>query len=272
MDVANRNQCPSEENLSLFIDDPTDFEILEHLENCPKCREMVEEYSLVNELVGEISRPAADFGERLLQNLRQRRQRGKFSLFMDRIHPALHWSAAAALVVLAGISAVRLFPSASKSQAEVATVTQNAPLIQPGDVYSLKDLTKLQGDISNVALRNVSVAPSLPTRTIAVRNQEAIPSNTEHIWLVSNMDDAIATVEQIAKTTGCQAIWRGANNDNSAVVTLPVTDVQSQSIADCLYAQHWHLVSPQLPQPGQANNVAFANSKVNYTLRLLKNE
>jgi len=272
MGVANSKQCPSEETLSLFIDDPTDFDVLEHIEDCPKCRAMVEEYSLVNELVGEISRPSADFGERLLQNLRQRRQRGKFSLFMDRIRPALQWSAAAALVVLVGAGIMRVFPPASNSQAETAIVANNAPTLQPGDVYSLKDLSKIQGEISNASLRNVSVAPTLPTRTVAVRNQGAIPSSSEHIWLVDNMENAIATVEQIAKNNGCSALWRGGNNGSSAVVTLPVTDVQSQSIADELHAKHWHLVSPQLPQPGQAESVTFNNSKVNYTLRLLLDE
>ncbi len=125
--VEQFENCPSLEALSDFADQPLDPKIQAHLGHCERCRRIVEDFTQIDNLVGEISRPSPDLGDRIIEACRQETADGPLPIFEaprtdNHRLLGLTLAVAAAFVIVLAVTVVQM----SRIQPEVAVAVAHA--------------------------------------------------------------------------------------------------------------------------------------------------
>ena len=135
--------------------------------------------------------------------------------------------------------------------------------------YDFSDLANLQGQLEKSRLRSVSPT-SGRMRTLNLETaRHPVDRVTEHIWSVPDLEESVKVINRIAQQCRSEIVWQSMDEGRIRTARFVASDTELQEIVDCLYDSQWVLLSPQLPQPHNDKAVAFDDSDILYTVKLL---
>jgi len=281
--ILSSAPCPPVEELSLYLDEPSDDLIAAHVAACEKCQAILAAYDQIDRIQRERSVAPDDLSERIQKLCRQQRALTKPLI---RYPGAASWlRLAAGLAVLASAAGILSYiaghgthkPNSALASHPLAPAMLNEPLskieqVLPGEVFSLTDQMRLQGNIDTDSLQSVSTAPKINTAS-AGRRKYRIGNQVEHIWMVDDLENGKQMLHELAASTDCPLTWQKHESANSPLkAVLSGTDKSIQSLVNTLKDKDWVLLSPAWPQPHAENSALLTGNQIQYQATLVKKE
>ncbi len=280
--ILSSTACPPVEELSLFFDEPSDDQIAAHVATCGKCQEILAAYDQIDRIQRDRAAAPKDLNERIKQLCRQQSTLKKPLI---RYPGSASWlRLAAGLAVLASAAAVLTHIAGHATQEPESTLASQAfspsaggeqlskvEKILPGEVFSLTDQMRLQGNIETDSLQNVSTAPRINTLSSA-RRKFRIGSQVEHIWLVDNLQTGKQILHEMAAEADCPLTWQADESTDALKAILSGTDKNIQNLVNTLKDRNWVLLSPAWPQPHAENRALLTGNQIQYQATIVKKE
>jgi len=142
--------------------------------------------------------------------------------------------------------------------------------------FSLRDSQRLHASFSGNAAEHAAAASTAGkmihrNSTDRVKRQE-LPEKVTQVWLTRGKIPTQKQLDELtSKVPGSNFTLVDNDGERCTTIRIVASDAQLQGIVDTL---HDHsgltLLSPSLPQPGEASAVAFKDKSVVYTMKLLK--
>lgn len=104
----------------------------------------------------------------------------------------------------------------------------------------------------------------------SINKRFIIDQGLRHVWSVDDLEAAEDFMENVAKAN--KKLYQIANDKNSCSVSICLKDTELQELVDKLKERGWSLLTPALPQPGKADDIAFTGKNVFYRLELVEEE
>jgi len=281
--ILSSAACPPVEELSLFFDEPSDDQLAAHVAACGKCQAILAAYDQIDRIQRERATAPDDLNRRI-QSLCRQQSAPKKPLI--RYPGASSWlRLAAGLAILASAAGIFTYvtghgthqPEAVLARHPVSPANEDEPLskieqVLPGEVFSLTDQMRLQGNIDTDSLQSVSTAPRINTAS-AGRRKYRIGNQVEHIWMVDDLENGKQMLHQLAASTDCPLTWQKHESANSPLkAVLSGTDKSIQSLVNTLKDKDWVLLSPAWPQPHAENSALLTGNQIQYQATLVKKE
>ena len=208
---------------------------------------------------------------------------------MPRFQAWRWWaSAAAVLLIVAGIGVTgvgrKALAAGQPAIAAVGTSPQNAaPVVEQSamaEAPAAKQSAAAEAPVvekKESSSEAVTVASSAPqaVRLVGVNAGGKISSAENgfhgiapvvlHRWMVKDIAEARAFLEEYAKAHGVQAV---PVDKEAASLGFRLSDKELQKLVDWLHAGKWRLLSTQYPLPERAREVRFTGADVQYVVDL----
>lgn len=297
------NSCPSAEVLAEFAFDQADDAVKAHLEACPKCQAAVEKEIRLSELIDSCCAPPADLAARIQAACRKEAAAVEAERLFDEVlprQPLRNWGftplrIAAALVATALLSALLTASWFNNSAHQVSSAVPVMALALPEEsaadaqpLYAANVATEPESGFSlldsrrlapkhevhpqiNNAIQTVSTDGDFSRRDQHITQLHRIDDEVTQVWLTGNRIPLQETINRLEKEHS-GLFEQVTPADDLGIVTLRIngTDLDIQKVVDTLHERgKWTLLSPEYPQPGQANRIAFMNRPVKYTMKLI---
>ena len=281
--ILSSTDCPSVEELSLFLDVPSDDLIAEHVAACEKCQAILAAYDQIDRIQQECSAAPDDLIERIQSLCRQQNVPAKPLI---RYPSAASWlRMAAGLAILASVAGILTYVAGhgqndtgtTLASHSVSQAMRNEPLskieqVLPGEVFSLTDQMRLQGNnIASDSLQSVSTSPKINAATAGSRKYR-VGDHVEHIWVVDNLQAGKQLLQQLANEAKCPLTWQKDASPELLKASIGGTDKCIQSLVNTLKDRDWVLLSPACPQPYAENVTLLTGNQIQYQATIVKKE
>jgi hypothetical protein len=273
--IFDSASCPSVELLSIFLDEPSDLRVAEHVSSCEKCQAILADYDQIDRIQRERSAAPANLSRRIQQALPRQ--------------PSIHYSGAyfwlrfaAGLTVLATAAGLLTYVIGFASNESDSTLAVAEPVAigehlskveqaLPDEMFSLTDQMRLQGNIETDSLHNVSTGPKLSSTASSLRKFR-IGSQVEHIWLVDSLSASKQSLQQLAAAVDCPLTWQEEDGSEAIKANISGSDTNIQSLVNTLKDQEWALLSPAWPQPHAESRTVLTGNQIQYRATIVKKE
>lgn len=283
--ILSSTDCPPVEELSLFLDEPSDDQIAAHVIACERCQAIIAAYDQIDRIQRERSAAPEDLSRRIQSLCRQ--QSAPRKQVPIRYPSASSWlRIAAVFAILASVAAILTHLAGHGPQQPEATLaSQSVPSpaafdreqlskveqILPSEAFSLSDQMRLQGNIDADSLQSVSTSPKINTASLE-RRKFRIDNRVEHIWMVDNLQVGKQMLHQLAGDANCPLTWQQDANANTLKATISGSDKNIQSLVNTLKDRNWVLLSPAWPQPYAEKRTLFTGNQIQYQATLVKKD
>jgi len=278
--------CPTQEELSVFYDQPSDNTIAEHVAACEKCHQTLATFYQLERLTSELASPPAGLAERInaaVLRAPTSKPAPRVAFWQwHNLQQAASWILVAVLGSLWLLSYTQRDNQDSavavSEQLSLTASTQNAttqlqkietPL--PDDGFSLIDQLKLKGNVDVGDLRKVSTGMQV-NQSYSDTRQYAIGSRIRHIWLTENLANSRSILEEAAKMSSCKIDWKSDEKADTHIAILTASDKNIQKLVNILYARNLQLLSPTYPQPQAEHKASFTGNAMQYQVVLVQKE
>lgn len=281
----NRTDCPSKEELNSFHDGEDNASVT-HIADCQACRDILEAYDRVDELVKSAMVPPSGLSERICRAVREG--------CVEKTRPFPWWrsakvwrhalSAAAALVILLSVALHFQQKDRTDSGEQTASTTTTVTVAKKSVIESesvetqLPEPSTMRINLAATATRpeNIRLIGLRGTGNAAYGVQEhhryTIPSRVNHVWSVRNLESAQAYINSYARMNDKVVSIGQRKERNISDVVIVLNDRELQDLVDKLSAEHWSLLSPVLPQPGKNALMQLTGKRVEYKLSMVTEE
>ena len=285
-DITCKPDCPTFADLSAWMDGDGRADVGDHVSTCRACDKTVKFYRKVDQAIVSAMAPSPDLAARITAACEQ--ERGSVLL---RFWPTGLWriAAAAALVIAATLSAYIYFVRPNPVLLQVtatgerslagAPVEHTAPVyvagsVQVGAVPQVDDYVwdnegeewVPRGSVraSDLTMATAGVADTAGSERGVREMAEAV----RHVWVVG---DAQKTDRVIRSSLPAELAAQLGALPASRPVTLRmvIKDRDLQGFVDKLSTAGFSLVSPELPQPGEARRILAVGKSVMYEAELV---
>ncbi len=242
----------------------------QHLAQCTDCQSKLRELERLDALVAKAIQPPEGLSDRVLTAVHKQEQpipRNRLKVLWG-----LTYSAAAAVVILLGLAIWTYTPEngANTSLADASIQSTEKPAYEPQFTgkYARNSIRSNQA-ADNANLKTVGSTTSKPY-TAPLNAGVVFPSIIEQVWSVTDLDNGIEYLKQVADVNQKQFDLR--ENEFYHEFAIALKDTEAQELSDKLASYGWNLLSPSLPQPGNTENVMFTENPVIYKLKLVRAE
>ncbi len=249
-----------------------------HVEQCPLCQKALEEIHRVDAALAHLLTPPADLVSRVRKAVHSGRPE-RIPEDEPRVWRPLLWklvATAAACLVL--VAAIRLAWEPDVPEQSPTTVAKTAPA-QPQPV--VKDEPKAvpaepvppastvaHNPTKPVPLRGVRLVGmqhlQTPTPEQQRQGQFRLPAQVRHVWTMKTIAEGRAELAKLL--TSPAEMDKIPLECKSFLLVLP--DNAVQKLADNFSARGWSLLSPDFPQPGKSQQIAFDGHPVQYYITI----
>ncbi|MFA6814910.1 MAG: hypothetical protein WCS73_01265 [Lentisphaeria bacterium] len=256
--------CPDSETLSEFVDNPSSTEIAEHIKMCSVCRQKVEAYIQIQQLIAGISQPPEDLVDKIL--IKTTRNNHGVAPQRFRHFPWIRF--AAAIVATAMITA---YFTKKQTASPNEMMNQTMASSSPTQAYSSN-----KSEQTAIGTRNTPSINTGPMQNVSTESASSIEQNTirkylpasqvTHIWSMEKIPGAQKYLDSLVK--GEKLTWKHSNG--ILTTSLILSDQDLQQLIDNLYHSGWSLLSPFYPQPEASDVTIFTGKKICYNLKLIQ--
>ena len=283
---ADTIPCPSPEDLQDYCDlQPplrASHPLASHIASCGECQKRLRAYALLDKTLGQMMTPPEGLSGRILAAVHTP------ELPQQSARPSAWWqwlawggiAAAACLAITMGVLSHRNIPTDNKMQVAATprkpasspaeTVAQSAPAVSANSIVLDRQNTKRGNDLeiqtspTQAVTRVATQGDSTGGRRVPMVDvQQTLPARVHHVWVVPDLEHEVA---EFGKRLGVKV------EAAPGPVTVRISDQDLQNLVDGLRERHWALLSPNLPQPGQAKALRLTGRTVDYTLDIQPQE
>ncbi|MBQ6473249.1 MAG: hypothetical protein IJJ33_14790 [Victivallales bacterium] len=284
---TNDSLCPSPEELQEYRDLPAQMQashpLASHIANCQECQRHMQAYALMDKALGRMMTPTEGLSGRILAAVHTPELPQQNTSSPSSWWQRLAWggiAAAACLAITMGVWARRSVPNGNKVQvaantpktaaSPAETMTQAAPAASQNSIVLDRQTAQREPDLPKQTTPTQSVTrvathrDSTEGRRVPVMDvQQTLPAQVRHVWVVPNLGREMA---YFGKRLGVKVEAAPGS------VTVRIPDQELQELVNDLRKRRWALLSPTLPQPGQAEALRLTGRPVEYTLDIQPQE
>jgi len=293
--------CPSPEELQEYCDlspqKQATHPMAAHVANCGECQKRLRAYAMVDKALSHMMTPPEGLSGRILASVHTPELPQQLSAWPSIWWRRIFWggmAAAACLAMTLGLWYQRNTPSTNTQVASNATKTsteapspvvnqpspasdrpemlaaQTEPMPPPNSLVLERQTARRGNDLDSQAAPMQSVtrvgtqSGSSEARQVPLVDiQQPLPARVHHVWVVPDLGQAGA---ELGKLVGKKM------EAASGTITMRIPDQDLQKLVDTLRSRHWALLSPNLPQPGQAEALRLTGHPVEYTMDIQPQE
>ena len=97
---------------------------------------------------------------------------------------------------------------------------------------------------------------------------QGLPRIVRHVWTVRDAQGAVGQLKSLLP----QGSYDITVQDGNTLCSVVLPDRDLAKLIDGLAAQHWQLVSPDMPQPQKHAGVAFSGRDVRYNMVMVQQQ
>lgn len=311
MIASQKNNCPSPEQLSHFLDltetgvtQPQGADVAEHVKGCASCQHILASYKKLDDVFCAVIAPSPTLAARITAACHA-------PSCQTSIKPFPWWrtglgqtAIAAAFLAFAGLTAVTLTTPSTPTKAVETSVAVASPndvpsttepaaavagsaavAVQADEVaprvavrqeqsQGLYERGKAAGNINAKDLQSVSLGERwtmAPTGLVRMRLEE-LPDTVRHIWTVEDLPASRQRLAAASQAMQAPVAWTNDDEKGRLKAVLRLTDSELQQLVDTLGDGQWALVSPYLPQPNAPERVQLTGKRLLYEIILVQRD
>ncbi|MBR0457723.1 MAG: hypothetical protein IJJ26_00665 [Victivallales bacterium] len=253
-----------------------------HVEQCPHCQKVLEEIRSVNAAMVRLFTPPEGLVARV-QNAVHSGRPERIPETAPRVWGPILWkvgvAAAACLVLVAVLRTGRTpTPVPETTPATVAQTTPEQP--QPAVKPELKETPAVPSrpspEETAVAKSTTAPVPLRGVRLVGMQHSQEqspaqrrqgqfhLPMQIRHVWTMKTIAEGRAELAKLL--TSPEEMNKIPLECKSFLLVLP--DNAVQKLTDEFSARGWSLLSPDFPQPGKSQQIAFDGHPVEYYITI----
>lgn len=281
--------CPNNEILEEYRDGTVSGEWMAHIDNCKSCQRRIASLDLLDLRIRSICQPSDKMADRIKAAVHEGREPSIKSVPIWRSSLFRISASAAVLMLLLSISLYIIREGGEGSRSTETVVNDSGfaaeadgpherTAAEPEQITIAQNRTPMQENANAAPTpsklsfnSNLRLAGTLGEGVSAKRKlvqKQPLGEAVRHIWSVKDQGEAREFILKVVKANDKNVEIEQGEGGFRALIELK--DTELQQLVDMLNGNGWRLVSPYIPQPGEADAIEFMNTPVIYNVNVVE--